>query len=128
MPGAGAAGGCGFGLAALCNAALLPGAALVCDTVGLDAALRGARLALTGEGRIDASTAAGKAPAEVALRARRAGAACVALAGGIGDAVPPLFDAVIELGAGRLPVEQRMARAAALLEEAARELVPGFAQ
>ena len=38
VPGAGAAGGCGFGLALL-GAQLLPGAALVCDMVGLEAAL-----------------------------------------------------------------------------------------
>jgi glycerate kinase len=121
-PGAGSAGGCGYGLAALCGAVLLPGAALVCDTVGLDAALRGADLVLTGEGRLDASTAAGKAPAEVARRARRAGVPCVALAGGLGERVPPLFDQVVELGAG-LPVAGRIAGAARLLEEAAAALV-----
>jgi glycerate kinase len=121
-PGAGSAGGCGYGLAALCGALLLPGAALVCDTVGLDAALCGAALALTGEGRLDASTAAGKAPAEVARRARRAGVPCVALAGGLGEGVPQLFDRVVELGPG-LPVAERIAGAARLLEEAATALV-----
>ncbi len=117
-PGAGSAGGCGYGLAALCGAALRPGAALVCDTVGLDAALGGAALVLTGEGRLDASTAAGKAPAEVARRARRAGVACVAIAGGVGEGVPPLFDRVVEIGPG-LPPAERIAGAARLLEEAA---------
>jgi glycerate kinase len=120
--GAGSAGGCGYGLAALCRATLLPGAALVCDTVGLDVALAGAGLVLTGEGRLDASTAAGKAPAEVALRARRAGVACVALAGGVAGEVPPLFTGVVEIGPG-LPLAERIARAATLLEDAARELV-----
>ena len=122
--GAGSAGGSGYGLAALCGAALLPGAALVCDTVGLDAALAGAGLALTGEGLLDASTAAGKAPAEVALRAWRAGVACVALAGGVAGEVPPLFTRVVEIGPG-LPLAERMAGAAALLEAAAREQVSG---
>ncbi len=117
-PGAGSAGGCGYGLAALCGAILLPGAELVCDTVGLDAALDGAGLVLTGEGRLDASTAAGKAPAEVARRARRAGVPCVAIAGGLGEGVPPLFDRVVQLGPG-LPLAERIAGTARLLEEAA---------
>jgi len=121
-PGAGSAGGCGYGLAALCGAALLPGAALVCDVVGLDAALEGAGLAITGEGRLDASTAAGKAPAEVAERARRAGVPCVAVAGELAGDVPPLFARAVELGPG-LPIARRIAGAAALLEEAARGLL-----
>ena len=121
-PGAGSAGGCGYGLAGFCGASVLGGAALVCDTVGLDGALRGADLVLTGEGRLDASTAAGKAPAEVAARARRAGIPCIALAGAVGEGVPDLFTAVVELGAG-LPVAERIDRAAGLLEEAARRVV-----
>ncbi|HEX3605211.1 MAG TPA: glycerate kinase, partial [Candidatus Dormibacteraeota bacterium] len=121
-PGAGSAGGCGYGLAALCGAALLPGAALVCDTVGLDAALEGADLVLTGEGRLDASTAAGKAPAEVALRARRAGVPCIALAGAVGPDVPSLFSGVVAIGPG-LSAEERLAGTARLLEEAACRLI-----
>jgi glycerate kinase len=80
QPGAGAAGGAAFALAAL-GAELVSGAALVCDEVGLDAALGGASLVVTGEGRLDAQTAAGKAPAEVAARAGRAGVPCVAVCG-----------------------------------------------
>jgi glycerate kinase len=79
-PGTGAAGGAAFALAAL-GARLLPGAALVCDQVGLDEALGGARLVITGEGRLDSQTAAGKAPAEVAVRAKRAGVPCIAVCG-----------------------------------------------
>src|SRR5699024_1351818 len=67
-----------------------PGAALVCDLVGLDEALRGADLAITGEGTLDLQTLRGKAPAEVAARARVAGVPCLALAG------------VVRLDAGRL--------------------------
>jgi glycerate kinase len=80
LPGAGAAGGAGFALAAL-GASLVGGAALVCDLVGLDDALAGASLVITGEGRLDAQTAAGKAPAEVARRAAAAGLPCIAVAG-----------------------------------------------
>lgn len=94
-PGAGAAGGAAFALAAL-GASLRGGAALVCDEVGLDAALAGAALAITGEGRLDGQTAAGKAPAEVAARARRAGVRCLAVCGSVADG-DGMFDATIAL-------------------------------
>ncbi len=94
-PGAGAAGGAAFALAAL-GAQLRPGAALVCDQVGLDAALEGASLVLTGEGRLDSQTAAGKAPAEVALRAGRTGIPCVAVCGSVAGG-RELFSAAIAL-------------------------------
>ena len=82
QPGAGAAGGAAFGLAAL-GARLLGGAGLVCDQVGLDDALRGAALVITGEGRLDVQTAAGKAPSEVAARAARARVPCIAVCGSV---------------------------------------------
>jgi glycerate kinase len=78
--GAGAAGGSGYGLA-VAGAALLPGAALVADAIGLDQAISEADLVVTGEGRLDGQTAAGKAPLEVARRAARLGVACIAVAG-----------------------------------------------
>ncbi|HEY6468315.1 MAG TPA: glycerate kinase [Candidatus Dormibacteraeota bacterium] len=98
LPGAGAAGGCGFGLA-LIGAHLLPGAALVCDVIGLDSALADASVAITGEGRLDGQTRVGKAPAEVAVRAKRLGIPCVAVCGTVSDRLPDLFDAAIGLDA-----------------------------
>ena len=95
-PGAGAAGGAGYALALL-GARLVPGAALVCDTIGLDARIDGAGLVFTGEGRLDAQTASGKAPAEVATRARARGIACVAIAGQVIDPLPHLFTAAYSL-------------------------------
>ena len=62
-PGGGAAGGLGAALASL-GAELVPGAALVLDAIGFDAS--GYDLVVTGEGRVDATTALGKAPGEVA--------------------------------------------------------------
>jgi glycerate kinase len=97
QPGTGAAGGAGFALAAL-GATLVGGAALVCDLVSLDETVEDASLVITGEGRLDAQTAAGKAPAEVARRAAAAGLPCIAIAGsvtaGAGD-----FSAAISLEA-----------------------------
>ena len=59
LPGAGAAGGLAGGLAAY-GARLVPGAAFVADVVGLRDAVRDASLVLTGEGRVDATSFAGK--------------------------------------------------------------------
>jgi glycerate kinase len=72
IPGAGAAGGTGAGLIAFLDAQLMPGAALVVEASGFDQKLPGADLVLTGEGRADSQTAYGKAPGEVARRAKAA--------------------------------------------------------
>jgi glycerate kinase len=94
VPGAGAAGGTGAGLIAFLDATLTPGAALVVDASGFDAALQGADLVITGEGRVDAQTAYGKAPGEVAKRARAARIPVLLMAGSKG----PGWEALSELG------------------------------
>lgn len=96
LEGAGAAGGCGFGLALL-GARLLPGAPLVCDLVNLDAALDGAALVLTGEGQLDAQTALGKAPSAVARRATARGVPCIAVGGRVLDPLAGTFAGAISL-------------------------------
>ena len=73
VPGSGAAGGLGGAFAAL-GAELLPGAALVLDEIGFDP--RGCDLVVTGEGAVDETTWAGKAPGEVVWRCREAGVRC----------------------------------------------------
>ena len=84
-PGTGAAGGLGAALASL-GAELLPGAPLVLDELGFDP--RGYDLVVTGEGRVDATTQRGKAPAEVARRCREAGVRCVVFGGRVDEPVP----------------------------------------
>jgi glycerate 2-kinase len=73
VPGAGAAGGLGGALAAM-GATLVPGAPYVLDAVGFDAS--GYDVVVTGEGRVDATTGAGKAVAEVQFRCAAAGVRC----------------------------------------------------
>ena len=75
-PFTGAAGGLGAALAAL-GAELVPGAALVLDAIGFDSAEFD--LVVTGEGRVDATTALGKAPGEVVRRS--GGTRCVVFGG-----------------------------------------------
>lgn len=69
-PGAGAAGGLGFGLACFGGADLVAGAAWVLDRNGLDRALEGADLVVVAEGGFDATSLAGKLTGEVLRRAR----------------------------------------------------------
>ncbi len=69
LPGSGAAGGLAGGLAAA-GARLVPGAALVADVVGLREALSGASFTITGEGRLDATSLAGKVVGHVLQEAR----------------------------------------------------------
>lgn len=81
LPGTGAAGGLGFGLAAGIGGRIVPGAATVADLVDLGGALAGADLVVTGEGRLDATTAEGKVVTEVLARASAAGVAVAAVVG-----------------------------------------------
>ena len=94
VPGAGAAGGAGAGLIAFLDARLVPGAPLVLDASGFTLALPGARLVITGEGRVDGQTAYGKAPGEVARRAQAAGIPTLLLAGSKG----PGWESLSSLG------------------------------
>lgn len=94
VPGAGAAGGAGAGLVAFLDAKLVPGAPLVVDASGFDESLPGARLVITGEGRVDGQTAFGKAPGEVAKRAKAARIPTLLLAGSKG----PGWEALSSLG------------------------------
>jgi glycerate kinase len=84
VPGAGAAGGTGAGLIAFLDAKLVPGAPLVVEASGLDRQLEGADLVITGEGQADSQTAYGKAPGEVAKRAKAARIPVLLIAGSKG--------------------------------------------
>jgi len=84
-PGGGAGGGLGAALASL-GAELVPGAALVLDAARFDAS--GYDLVVTGEGRVDVTTALGKAPGEVARRCAVVGVRC-AVFGGVVEAEIP---------------------------------------
>jgi len=90
LPGSGAAGGLGAALASL-GAKLVPGAAAVLDLVGFDP--HPYDLVVTGEGRIDATTAEGKVVAEVARRCIAAGVRCIVF-GGVVQEPPDGVEAV----------------------------------
>jgi glycerate kinase len=81
MPGAGAAGGLAFGLAAFCGARVVAGVDLVFALIGFEERLACSDLVLTGEGRIDAQSLRGKVVGSVARKARYCGVPVVALVG-----------------------------------------------
>jgi glycerate 2-kinase len=82
-PGAGAAGGLAGGLLAL-GARLLPGFDVVADAVGFAARLVDADLVVTGEGRLDATSWAGKVVGQVVRAASRARRPVLVVAGSLG--------------------------------------------
>jgi glycerate 2-kinase len=100
-PGAGAAGGCGYGLAAGWGAQLQPGAAELAVIAGLPGALEGADLVITGEGQYDASSESGKVVGAVRAMAAAAGPAAVpvAVVAGRVAVTPPAGVRAVELAA-----------------------------
>ncbi len=94
VPMTGAAGGLSGGLWAEFGAELAPGAAFVLEAAGFDARMRSARAVVTGEGKLDRQSLAGKAVSEVATRARQAGVPCHAIVGTrrLGTFGPRLLD------------------------------------
>jgi glycerate 2-kinase len=126
--GAGGAGGTAAGALAVLGASVVSGAGLVCDLVGLAEALDGAVLAITGEGALDEQTPHGKAPSEVASRARAAGVPCLAVAGVVRLSVDRLteagFVAAHGLGEVEPDVQRCLAEPEPLLAELAARVLP----
>ena len=116
-PGAGAAGGLGFGLISFCGAEIRPGFDVVAEAIDLESKIKEADFVITGEGSLDRQTLEGKTPAGVARLARRLGKRVFAIVGRASEDRQPreMFDGVYELG-GTIP------EAAHLLQERARQL------
>ncbi len=123
VPGAGAAGGLGFGLMAFCNAELESGIDLVLDSLGFDQAIEGASLVITGEGRIDGQSIRGKVPVGIAARAKKKNLPVLAVCGDIGPGISTLYDygidSVMSTVNKAMPLSEAMGRSSELLEEAA---------
>jgi len=117
--GAGDAGGTGFAALAYLAAQLVPGAELMLDLIGFDAALAGAGLVITGEGSLDRQTLGGKAPVGVARAAGRRGVPVAVVAGRVELSPAELADAGFVAAYSLADVEPdpavSMARAAELL-------------
>ncbi|MEU9295039.1 glycerate kinase [Streptomyces sp. NPDC048266] len=128
-PGAGGAGGIGYG-ALILGASFRPGIELMLEVLGFAPALERATLVITGEGSLDEQTLHGKAPAGVAAAARAAGKEVVAVCGRL--ALPP--EALGKAGIRRAypltalePDPSRsMANAGPLLEDVAASIARDF--
>ncbi len=112
LPGAGAAGGLGGGFSALLGARLVSGIEMVLGAIGFADAIADADLIITGEGKLDAQTAMGKAPRGVLDAAHRAGVPVVAIGGAV-ESVDELnrqgFAAVFPIVPGPVSLERAMA-------------------
>ncbi|MFE9099255.1 glycerate kinase [Actinomadura geliboluensis] len=132
LPGAGAAGGTCGGLVGVLGAEPAAGAELVAAAVGLPAALAGADLVVTGEGRVDGQSAGGKVVSAVAALARDRGVPCLALAGGVAGPLDELhalgLTAAFSLADGPRTLAELKADAAPLLAAAAEQAVRLFAR
>jgi glycerate kinase len=123
VPGAGAAGGLGMAFLSL-GARLRPGVEVVAEAVGLDDAIAGADLVLTGEGALDAQTAAGKTPAGVLAVAGRHGVPVIAFAGRLGTGIDDLgFASCVPIVAESVDLATALREGPANLERAVADAV-----
>ncbi|HEV8252330.1 MAG TPA: glycerate kinase [Candidatus Limnocylindria bacterium] len=126
-PGAGAAGGTGAALLGFTNATLRPGVEVVAEMIGLTAALEDADLVITGEGRADEQTLAGKAAMGVAQMAGGRGTPVVLLCGTLGPGsealeVSGLFQLIQPVADRPMTLAEAMADTERLLTNAAERL------
>lgn len=83
IPGTGAAGGLGFGLAAFLNAKFDPGIDIFTRAANFEERLKRIDLFISGEGSLDAQSFMGKGVGALLKQARAANVACIALAGSL---------------------------------------------
>lgn len=123
-PGAGAAGGLGFGLLTFCGATMRSGFQVVAEKIQLEAMIRNVDVVVTGEGSLDRQTLNGKAPAGVAQLSCNLGKRVFAIAGlSSRDAkVEGPFDGVFSLMRDSMSEAESIRRAPELLRQRAREL------
>lgn len=92
IPGTGAAGGLGAGLTAFLDAELKPGIDIVLEACKFRERIEGARLILTGEGKVDAQTAYGKTIAGVASIGNQMGIPVVVIGGQLSEGAEVLYE------------------------------------
>ena len=120
LPGAGAAGGMGFAAKAFLNATLKPGIEMIMQQAEMASLLARADLVITGEGRLDGQSLAGKTPIGVSRAAKRLRKPVIVLAGSLGDGWQACFDegvtAAFALADGPMTLADALPRTAELLE------------
>ena len=126
-PGAGAAGGLGFGMLAFFGATLRSGAQIVIEAVKLRDRLNGADLCITGEGRLDAQSLSGKTPIAVARLCQELSVPCIALVGSVGEGAEHAsahgLRACFAIHDGSVPLEETFRRTPELLTNLAADVI-----
>ncbi len=116
QPGAGAAGGLGFGLQAFCGATLQSGFELVADVLNLRRRIATANLVITGEGKLDSQSLSGKAAYGVAMLCQELNRPCIAIAG-VAEDRPAVFSHVYSVRDHATSDDESMTHAAALIRQ-----------
>ncbi|MGC1480671.1 MAG: glycerate kinase [Chthoniobacterales bacterium] len=120
-PGAGAAGGLGYGLLTFFDAEIRPGFDACTALFDVQRHVAESDLVVTAEGRLDPTTADGKGPGGIAQLARAAGKPVIAFAGHLDhhDVLGKMFDVCIPITPHPMNLETAMADAGILLSRAA---------
>jgi len=130
IPGAGAAGGLGFGLMAFAGASIHSGVEIVIEQTQLAEKIAQAEYVFTGEGCIDFQTKFGKTPYGVAQVAKRLNKPVIAFSGLVGDGVDELYDLgfsqIIGINPLNFDLEDAMQNAERHLEDAVVEVLSNF--
>ena len=127
FPGAGAAGGLGYGVLCFLKAKLEKGIDIITQVTNLAEKMEGAGLVITGEGKIDFQTAFGKTPFGVAQVAKQKNIPVVAIAGSLGEGYEKLyergFDGIFSIIDKPMSLDEAIENAALLLENAAENVM-----
>ena len=110
--GAGAAGGLGFAFLTFLNTTMSAGISYILEKLGLDEEMKDADIVITGEGKLDAQTAMGKAPAGVAAMAKKHGALVLGFTGATSEDAEACnkagMDAYFSICRGPMSMEEAM--------------------
>jgi glycerate kinase len=129
-PGAGAAGGLGFGLLHFAGARLIPGFDLLAGLLDLPERIAAADHVITGEGSIDHQSLSGKGPVALARMARDLGKPVTGFCGQTDEAARAsgIFQQIHALADSGLSIETLISQAGPLLKEMAAERLTHLTQ
>jgi len=129
-PGAGAAGGLGFGLLAFCGAKIEPGVETILDLIHIDKHLKIVDCVITGEGRMDNQSLYGKAPVGIAARAKKYGLPVIAIVGSreisLDEASKAGIDLVLEFVNELVSLKQAMENTPTLAQLAGEDAIKAY--
>lgn len=127
FPGAGAAGGLGYGVMVFLNSILDSGINIISNTTRLSEKMEGADLVITGEGRIDFQTSFGKTPFGVAQLAKQKNIHVVAIAGSLGEDYKGLyekgFDGIFSIIDKPMPLNEAIENTNELIENVTEAII-----